>query len=226
MRQLSIDLTGECDGDVLSSAHSDTAYVSFRDLSGHADAVGTTGDGATSPRGCTASSSWAHNELFLLRYVLSLTALVLALGSIHMSATQHYHGRVCFSSRQSGVFVATSCEVYQNLSYALATDGSPDVKIWDRVPMETASLSNASLSTSWPLDIDNSRMTGARVMTFTGGWPLGNSVMHLVVSVLLTLLLIFLRVVPTTVLPVGMLALVAVALATTIVFGTWLSVVC
>lgn len=45
---------------------------------------------------------------------------MLVLGSIHMGVTQHYHGKVCFSGRQppSGLAVVTSCEVYQNHSYA------------------------------------------------------------------------------------------------------------
>lgn len=230
MRQLSIDLTGECVDDALSAAHSDTVYVSFGDLTPHAGAAAAAAagiGGATSPRGCTAISIWAHNELSILRYMLALTTMVLALGSIYMGVTQHYHGRVCFYNRQppSELAVVTSCEVYQNHSYT-SMGGAPDVKIGEHSSMETSSLSHDSLSPAWPLDIDNSsRTTGAHAMMFTGGWPLENSVMHLVVSVLLALLLIFLRALPTTMLPVGMWVLVAVALATTILFGTWSNVV-
>lgn len=231
MRQLSINLTGECVDDALSAAHSDTVYVSFSGLtprSGAAAAAAAAGrDDATSSCGCTAIRIWTHKELFILRYVLALTAMVLTLGSIYMGITQHYHGRVCFSSRQppSELAVVASCEVYQNHSYA-SMGGAPDVKIEERSSMETPLSSHDSLSSAWPLDIDSSsRTTGAHAMTFTGGWPLENSVMHLVVSVLLALLLIFLRALPTTMLPVGMWVLVAVALAATILFGTWSDVV-
>lgn len=211
MRHLSIDLTGD---EELSCAHDNSAYVSFSDLNTHA---GTTGSNTAPGDSVISSSSWTLSELFIFRYVISLTALVLALGGVHIGVTQHYRGQVCLTRSQPGLpIVAADCQVYPNHTYA-TTSGAPDLKIWEQSPVRMSSPT-ASRTT----DIDSSSLTGAvHVVMFTGGWPIANSVVHVAVSALLALLIVFLRVAPTTTgLPVGMWMMVGIALMTAILLGT------